>query len=136
LRAQSTLGSRQRPARATSFGTNSSHISEQTLEDLADVFQILSDPHRLKILAALARNSTMNVTDLWKLLGQSQPAVSHHLSLMRANKLVRCDRRGKNNFYRLDFVRLSSLLEQLFDELGNAAGQIQLDGLALSVKRR
>lgn len=106
------------------------------IEDLAGLFQVLSDGHRLKILLALSRNGSMNVTALRDLLGQSQPAVSHHLSLMRANKLVRCDRQGKNNFYRLDSARLSGLLDQMFSEMGNASRQIHLDELALSVKRR
>ncbi|MFO0954482.1 MAG: metalloregulator ArsR/SmtB family transcription factor, partial [Isosphaeraceae bacterium] len=55
-------------------------VSEQTVRELAQVFKLLSDETRLRILFYLAQNSELHVTDLCTRLGQSQPAVSHHLA--------------------------------------------------------
>jgi len=102
---------------------------------------MLADASRLKILLALGRNGPMNVSALRDLLAEShptvsQPAVSHHLALMRSHHLVRCDRKGKECFYQLDSSEVSDLVEQLFAEIGNGTRQIRLEDLALSLKRR
>src|SRR5205807_2891495 len=94
------------------------HVDNDAIQHMCDVFKMLSDPSRLKILMALAQNGQMHVSALCDLLvTQSQPAVSHHLSLMRHTKLVRCDRQGKHNFYRLDSTQFGELIEQLFGEM-------------------
>ena len=57
-------------------------VSEQAIRELAQVFKLLSDETRLRILfyLALSENRELHVTDLCQRLGQSQPAVSHHLA--------------------------------------------------------
>ena len=70
------------------------------------------------------------------MLLQSQPAVSHHLRLMRDAKIVHCERRGKNNFYSVDSTLLSSLLDRMFAEMGNGARQIQFEEMALTFKHK
>jgi DNA-binding transcriptional ArsR family regulator len=73
----------------------------------AQLFHMLGDENRLRILLNLAGQKEMNVSSLGKALGQSQPATSHHLTLLRATGLVSYRRDGKHNFYFLtsDFVR-------------------------------
>ena len=110
---------------------------KDAIDHMCEVFKMLSDPSRLKILMALAQNGRMHVSALKDLLQtQSQPAVSHHLSLMRHTRLVRCDRQGKHNFYRLDAAQFGDLIEHLFGEIGNGAKQIHFDDFALSLKRK
>jgi ArsR family transcriptional regulator len=99
-----------------------------------DVFQMLADKTRLKILLALAHDGEKHVTALCDLLGLSQPAVSHHLSLLRSKKLVVCRRDGKNNFYTVDSADLGELLDQFFGDAGNGQRQIQLDGLSVALR--
>jgi len=112
-------------------------VNDDAIKHMCDVFKMLSDPSRLKILMALAQHGQMHVSALCDLLvTQSQPAVSHHLSLMRHTKLVRCNRQGKKNFYRLDSTQFGELIEQLFGEMSNGAKQIQFDDFALSFKRK
>ena len=59
-------------------------VSEQAIRELAQVFKLLSDETRLRILfyLALSENRELHVTDLCQRLGQSQPAVSHHLAAL------------------------------------------------------
>jgi ArsR family transcriptional regulator len=73
----------------------------------AQLFHMLGDENRLRILLLLAGRKEMNVSTLGKALGQSQPATSHHLTLLRATGLVSYRRDGKHNYYYLtsDYVR-------------------------------
>ncbi len=140
MSTHSAAGARARQGRAT-ITPPSPSVSEAAITEMAEIFQMLSDGSRLKILLALARGDAMNVTELRLLLEQtqskvSQPAVSHHLSLLRKTHLVRCDRQGKKCFYRLDSTRLRELLEQIFRETGNSTRQIQFEDLSLGLKKR
>ena len=61
----------------------------------------VSDPTRLQVLLMLAEQER-NVSSLCADLGhQSQPAVSHHLALLRHGRLIEPRRQGKNNVYSL-----------------------------------
>ena len=64
-------------------GHSGPEVSDQSVRELAQVFKLLSDETRLRILfyLALSPNGELHVTDLCHRLGQSQPAVSHHLAL-------------------------------------------------------
>ena len=142
MRATSTLNSRPRAARpvadrkAPEESTSARKVADGTVKRLCRVFKMLSDPSRLKILLALTQNGRMHVSALCDLLKpQSQPAISHHLSLMK-DSLVSCDREGKHNFYRLDSAQVGDLVEQLFTSLGSTSRQIQFDEFALAFKRK
>ncbi|MHC5540065.1 ArsR/SmtB family transcription factor [Singulisphaera rosea] len=74
---------------------------DKVVREVANQFRILADPTRLQILILLADQSH-NVGELCEvLLGQSQPAVSHHLALLRVSGLVTPSREGQFNFYNL-----------------------------------
>jgi ArsR family transcriptional regulator len=111
-------------------------IAEDVLEGLTEVFQMLGDRSRLKILMTLARGGEMHVSALCQLLGQSQPAVSHHLTLLRMNKLVHYRRDGKHNFYSIETGWVRNLLEQFFAESGNGGQQLEFDDFSLAFKAR
>ncbi|HEV8019948.1 MAG TPA: metalloregulator ArsR/SmtB family transcription factor [Candidatus Lustribacter sp.] len=62
----------------------------------------LGDPHRLTILATLARASDeVCVCDFTSGLPLNQPTVSHHLKTLRDAGLVTSERRGTWVYYRL-----------------------------------
>lgn len=60
----------------------------------------VSDPTRLQVILILA-NSEQHVGALCAQLSQSQPAVSHHLALLRHGGIIAPRRQGKNNYYSL-----------------------------------
>src|SRR5260370_40706556 len=76
--------------------------SPRTIDGLAQVFRLLADESRLKILMALSQDGELHVTALCDLLDQTQPAVSHHLTLLRMSCLVGYRRDGTHNFYRIE----------------------------------
>src|SRR5512146_2469228 len=68
---------------------------------VADLLTQVSDPTRLQGLMLL-NEKERNVSPLSADLGtQSQPAVSHHLALLRHGRLIEPRRAGKHNFYGL-----------------------------------
>ena len=70
--------------------------------DEAGLFKALADPHRLTILATLARaESEVCVCDFTSGLPLNQPTVSHHLRILREARLVTGERRGTWVYYRL-----------------------------------
>ncbi len=63
----------------------------------------VSDPTRLQVIVILAEGER-HVGALCEQLSQSQPAVSHHLALLRHGGIITPRRAGKNNFYSLTEV--------------------------------
>jgi ArsR family transcriptional regulator len=135
LNTNSAAPAKPRGSKAGARGAPVIAMSDATLADLTDVFKLLADKNRMKILIALAQDGEMHVSALCQMLGQSQPAVSHHLTLMRAHKLVGYRRAGKHNFYRLECGHLRDLLDQVFANYGNGHKQIQFHDFALAYKR-
>jgi ArsR family transcriptional regulator len=111
-------------------------VADATLVRLKDVFKMLADEHRLKIVLALARDRELNVTALCRLVRQSQPAVSHHLTLMRMIGLVGFRRDGKHNFYYLASNYLRDILEEFFANSGNGQKALHFEEFGLTYKRR
>ncbi len=71
------------------------------IRQAADLLKQVSDPTRLQVLMLLTEKER-NVSELCSDLGtQSQPAVSHHLALLRHGRLIEPRRSGKHNFYYL-----------------------------------
>lgn len=80
---------------------NTAPAGDSELTRMAETFQCLADPTRLKIVNAML-DGELCVRDLTGIIGMSQPAVSHHLRQLRQMRLVRPRRLGKAVFYRLD----------------------------------
>jgi DNA-binding transcriptional ArsR family regulator len=70
-------------------------------EDVLSVAKALSDGSRLSIVSWLLDDSELNVKELCSRLKQSQPAVSHHLKLLKDLNILNMRRDGKHNFYSL-----------------------------------
>ncbi len=69
----------------------------------AALLKAVADPHRLAILATLARaQDEVCVCDFTAGLPLNQPTVSHHLRLLREAGLITCERRGTWVYYRLE----------------------------------
>lgn len=79
--------------------------------ELADVFGLLGDPGRLRILTALAEGGEMCVCDVAASVGMTESAASHALRLLRAHRIVEPRRAGKMAFYRLADAHVRMLID-------------------------
>src|ERR1044071_7435143 len=75
--------------------------SDQSLFNLCQLFHLLSDKNRLRIVLILAEGE-QDVTSLCEALKLAQPTVSHHLGLLRMNRIISPKRQGKRVIYSLD----------------------------------
>jgi DNA-binding transcriptional ArsR family regulator len=77
-------------------------VDEADRTEDAALFRALADPHRLTIVATLARaEDEVCVCDFTSGLPLNQPTVSHHLKILRDAGLVVSERRGTWVYYRL-----------------------------------
>jgi DNA-binding transcriptional ArsR family regulator len=68
----------------------------------ADLFRALADPYRLRIIATLSSSKhEVCVCDFTDAFPLKQPAVSHHLGVLRDAGIVKSERRGTWVYYRL-----------------------------------
>ena len=87
--------------------------SEQSIYDLTNLYKMLADNTRLKILWALSREE-MCVCDLAALLRKTKSAVSHQLKSLRLAKLIKFIKHGKNVYYSLADCHVREMLENGF----------------------
>ena len=88
-------------------------LSDEMIKELCRVFKLLADETRLRVLLYLAQAGELNVTELCERLGQSQPAVSHHLALMRVARIIEPRRDGKHNYYSVRQEHFHELMKRL-----------------------
>jgi DNA-binding transcriptional ArsR family regulator len=81
-------------------------ITDDEATELADVFRLIGDASRLKIVLACT-GKPLCVSDIAKKTKLSASLVSHHLRLLRAARMVRSERDGKQVYYEVadDHVR-------------------------------
>jgi DNA-binding transcriptional ArsR family regulator len=78
-------------------------ISEAEAETYAAWFRALADPTRIQILNLLARNEEpLCVCDIVDQFPLGQPAISHHLKVLRDVRFVVAERRGTFMYYRVN----------------------------------
>ena len=127
------MAGRGKPSR--SAGPSSDGLARvRAVKELSELFKSLADENRLKILLMLAERGELNVSAIGERLGQSQPAVSHHLTQLKGAGLVEYRREGKFNFYALHPTGLHELVDHLFPDGGQA--RLSLGGVEVSFKRR
>jgi DNA-binding transcriptional ArsR family regulator len=85
-------------------------LGASTVDAIADVFKLLGDPTRVRLVDALTHGERC-VCDLAALVGLSESAVSHQLRLLRAARLVRVRRAGRLAFYSLDDHHVVGLVD-------------------------
>jgi DNA-binding transcriptional ArsR family regulator len=69
-------------------------------QQMAEFFGVLADPTRLRLLSALA-SQELCVCDLAAGLKMGESAVSHQLRVLRAMRLVKYRKEGRNVYYSL-----------------------------------
>jgi DNA-binding transcriptional ArsR family regulator len=85
---------------------------DDDVEQAADVFALLGDPNRLRLLLALLAGGEMCVCDLAASAGMSESATSHAVRWLRAHRIVSSPRRqGRLMYYRLEDAHVRMLLD-------------------------
>jgi ArsR family transcriptional regulator len=91
-------------------------VSPEEARRIAQFFQVLADPTRVRLVKALA-DGEWCVSELVDALDMDQPAVSHQLKYLRQMGLVRYRKLGRHVFYTLNDPQLCEILLKSIDHL-------------------
>jgi DNA-binding transcriptional ArsR family regulator len=86
------------------------------IAQLADLFHLLGDPTRLRIVLA-CMPAPIAVSDIAATLELSGSLVSHHLRLLRAARIVKSERQGKQVFYSAADAHISGVLNDMLEHI-------------------
>lgn len=86
--------------------------SDEHIQTLADMFRLLGDANRLRIILTCLQEEC-SVGDISEKTGISQPLVSHHLRLLKAMRLMKSEKQGKQAFYSLTDDHIRCVLEDM-----------------------
>ena len=97
---------------------------------LAELFQALADPSRLRIVALL-RSMELSVGELAQVLGQSQPRVSRHVKILADSRLIDRHKEGSWVFLALTGGPRTDALVELIDQWLDTESRALLDADAV-----
>jgi len=90
--------------------------SDGSVAQLADLFHLLGDPTRLRIVLACVA-APIAVSEIASSLQLSSSLVSHHLRLLRAARIVKSERQGKQVFYSAADAHISGVLHDMLEHI-------------------
>ena len=90
----------------------------ESLLKLAELFKILGDPTRLKIVEILLENE-MCVNHIAETMGMGQSAISHQLRVLRQARLVIYRKEGKTAYYSLNDNHVEGLVRMGMDHVSH-----------------
>ena len=90
------------------------------VDELAEVFGLLSDPNRLRLMASLLEGGELCVCDLAAATGMAESTTSHALRLLRAHHVVKARRAGRMMHYSLLDGHVRMLLDVALEHVRHA----------------
>ena len=90
--------------------------TDSDVAELADMFRLLGDTTRLRIVLACL-DDPISVGDIAGQLELSPSLVSHHLRLLRAARVVKAARQGKQVFYTAADQHVSGVLADMLEHI-------------------
>lgn len=99
----------------------SSRLTPALATAVADVFHVLGDPTRVRLVASLA-NGELTVGSLARDVGMTESAVSHQLRVLKAARMVKGRPDGRQVFYALDDMHVLTLFHQALTHVREARG--------------
>jgi ArsR family transcriptional regulator len=91
-------------------------FTPETASDLANLFEALSDPTRVRIISALI-DGEVGVGDLVEHIGLTKSAVSHQLRGLRDKRIIRTRKQGRNVFVCIDDEHVVELFKRGLDHV-------------------
>ena len=95
--------------------------ADDAVQSLADVFSLLADPNRVRLLVALLEAGELCVCDLAAVCTMSESSVSHALRLLRTAGVVKARRAGRVAYYSLTDGHVRMLLDVALEHVAHDA---------------
>ncbi len=114
------LNNRLTVAMITSFSTSNKALimstTDEHIEELSDIFSLLGDPTRLRIVLS-CMDESLTVTQIAQTIGVSTSLISHHLRLLRATRLIKAERQGKQIFCHVADEHIRLILRNMLEHI-------------------
>ncbi len=91
-------------------------LSPEQVTDVAEVFRLLGEPNRLRIVLACLETAC-TVGEIVEALKLSQSLTSHHLRLLRTARILRAVRHGRHVAYAIDDDHVRDVLRNMVAHL-------------------
>lgn len=91
-------------------------LDDKYVQPMAEIFKVLGDPTRIKILELLSHED-MCVSNIAEMLDMTHSAISHQLRQLRHAQLVKFSKSGKEVIYSLDDEHVLTLFAQALDHV-------------------
>ena len=91
-------------------------MEEREVVNLSDMFKLFADNTRLRIICEILNNEVC-VQDLCEKLNLTQSNVSHQLQLLRAYKLVKYRKEGKQVYYSLQDEHIEKIIQMALEHI-------------------
>ncbi|MGH0516732.1 transcriptional regulator [Bacillus mycoides] len=82
----------------------------------AEILKVISHPIRIKVIEVLVQRGECSVNQIVDILGIPQSTTSQHLAKMKAQKMVKCRRKGLENYYSASDKNINTIVEILLDK--------------------
>lgn len=86
-------------------------LNIEKLEFAAGKLRAIAHPMRIAIIDMLDHNRRMSVTEIYHTLEIEQAAASHHLNILKNNRVLVSKREGKKIFYSLKSTTLTEIIQ-------------------------
>lgn len=86
-------------------------LDVEKLEFAASKLRSIAHPMRIAIIDMLDHNKKLSVTEIYQALNIEQAAASHHLNILKNNKVLISKREGKKIFYSLKSTTLTEIIQ-------------------------
>ena len=96
--------------------TKSTLPRDEVIQRLSDIFKLLSDMTRMKIVLTLLGNE-LCVCDISSVVGMGQSAISHQLRVLRSASLVKYRKDGKLVYYSIDDDHVFNIVKLALDHM-------------------
>ncbi len=103
---------------SNALGERTSAGDGEGFTEAAELFKVLGDATRLRILDALSAGE-MPVHDIAARLGMTPSAISHQLHTLKAHRVVKARREGKWIYYSIDDDHVRELFERGMEHIGH-----------------
>jgi|GEM_PF-1236400 ArsR family transcriptional regulator len=90
-------------------------MHREDVNDFTKVLKMLGDPIRFQVIDVILTRGETDVTDLVELTdATTQPAISHHLGIMKTAGLVEVRRDGKHSYYSVARGETGDLIRRIY----------------------
>lgn len=91
-------------------------LEKNIMLNVSNLFKVLSDPTRIKIIYLL-KDNTLSVNEIKDRLNMTQSAISHQLRVLKDTNLVKDERSGKNIIYSLSDNHVYEIFNQAIEHV-------------------